>query len=169
MYYTCRRKKLKGQKYNPKAVATTNPCDCHYKVDQDTVGQPEQPRNHASKVNTFIVESEYSYAVTPEPWKQPEHCHNQAIAQEEYDDIEVKECCPCQPVLASNKAFEPTKGTGTHVYSAVVKNSKKKSRRAVATPKESSEEMLEPVQPAHPSHVLPPPAQSGPYKGETKM
>ena len=138
-------------------------------MDQDTVGQPEQPRNHASKVNTSIVESEYSYSATPEPVKQPEHCHNQAIAHEEYDDIEVKECRPHRPVLPCNKECEPTKGTGTRVYSAVVKKSKKKSRRAVATPKESSEVMLEPVQPTHPSHVLPPPAQSGPYNGETKM
>ena len=137
-------------------------------MDQDTVGQPEQPRNHASEINTFIVESEYSYAEIPEPWKQPEPHQGQAskIPKEEYDDIEEN---PRRPVLASNKTCEPTKGTGTHVYSAVVKNSKKKSRRAVATPKESSEEMLEPVQPTHPSHVLPPPAQSGPYNGETEM
>ena len=140
-------------------------------MDQDTVGQPEQPRNHASEVNTFIVESEYSYAVSPEPWKQPELHQGQAskIVKEDYDDIEEKECHPCQPVLPCNKACEPTKGTGTHVYSAVVKNSKKKSRRAVATPKKSSEEMLEPVQPTHHSHVLLPPAQSGPYKGGTEM
>ena len=120
-------------------------------MDQDTVGQPEQPRNHASEVNTFIVESEYSYAVIQELWKLPEPHQGQAskIAKEEYDDIEEKECCPCQL--------------------AVVKNSKKKSRRAVATPKETSEEILEPVQPTHPSHVLPPPAQSGPYNGETEM
>ena len=140
-------------------------------MDQDTVGQPEQPRNHASEVNTFIVESEYSHAEIPEPWKQPEPHQGQAskIPKEEYDDIEEKECRPCQPVLASNKACEPTKRTGTHVYSAVVKSSKKKSHRAVAAPKETSEEILEPVQPTHPSHVLPPPAQLGPYKGETEM
>ena len=97
-------------------------------MDQDTVGQPEQPRNHASEVNTFIVESEFSYAEIPELWKQPEPHQGQAskIPKEEYDDIEEKECHPCQPVLASIKESpQQTKVAGKQICSAVVKKSKK--------------------------------------------